>query len=194
MEKTIVFDIDGCLADFVKGFTELGHKMFGIPVLTTDQQLTWDAIGGTTKEQKNAMWEVLKRDEMFWYLLDPLVNATTFARIDSLSLYNRVYFLTTRVGVKVKQQTERWLAFNGIYHPSVIISGTHDKGEICKYLGADYAIEDKVENALSIDTVSKAKTFLLDRPYNRIPLDDKGPNQVKRVTSVNQFLDEVNRG
>jgi hypothetical protein len=104
VQKTIIFDVDGCLADFVEGFTTLGNRMFGVPIMKAHTQETWDNFGGT-KEQKSAIWEALKQDPEYWMNLSALIGPTTFARIDSLAMYHRVYFLTTRVGIKVKKYT-----------------------------------------------------------------------------------------
>lgn len=188
----IMFDIDGVLACFIGGFTKLASELIpGVPVTTTLQQPSWHGFPGMTKEQVSRVWEVVKADCWFWTELEPLVGGLTFKDIYDIKVEHEVYFCTSRVGIYAKRQTEHWLASQGLGNTTVIVSGK--KGEFCKAVGIDYAIEDKASNASCIDwiTEGKTKSYLINRPYNQAPAEFLGSG-IKRVDTVNEFLEVLN--
>jgi hypothetical protein len=186
----IVFDVDGCLADFVLGFTELAHKHFGTPVTKTLDQPSWQGFPGMTKEQVSRTWDIINESKTFWHDLDPMVYGAEFEQIERLREYNEVYFCTARTGKSAKLQTELWLRWNKVKYPTVIIC--KHKGDFCKAVGADYAIEDKASNASYIDwqTNSKTKSYLINRPYNAVPAEFLASG-VKRVNTVSEFMEAI---
>jgi uncharacterized HAD superfamily protein len=187
--KTIVFDVDGVLADFIQGFTNLANGLYGTPVITTAMQPTWDGYPGMNGLQIDGTWDVIKKkDWTFWYNLHPLVSNEVFQRINDLSDDNQVYFVTARIGREAKQQTEGWLHKHGIVYPTVIISP--NKGEACQLVKATHAIEDKAGNAIAIQYMSSARSYIIDRPYNRYDNSVVG-TKVKRVKTVDEFLNDV---
>ena len=90
-------------------------------------------------------------------------------------------------------QTQRWLTNHGLETPSVVVSSK--KGEIARAIRATHSLEDKIENAWAIHWISdspQTKSFLLDRPYNRVQESPEiGARGIIRVGSVEEFLDEV---
>ena len=42
MKGNISFDLDGCLANFIRGITRIGHELYGIPVSDQGTQQTWN--------------------------------------------------------------------------------------------------------------------------------------------------------
>lgn len=187
----IVLDVDGCLADFVLGFTKLAHKHFGTPVTRTLDQPSWQGFPGLANWHVRETWGRVNESTTFWYDLEPLVTQYDLFEIEHRRQYGEVYFCTARTGESAKRQTEMWLRVNGIYNPTVIIC--KHKGDFCKAIGADYAIEDKASNASYIDwqTDGKTKSYLINRPYNQVP-DEFLASGVKRVNTVTEFMGAMN--
>lgn len=189
--KGVIFDVDGVLADFVGGFTARARELFpDVPITQTHGQASWNGFAGMDKKQIGMTWESIKGDRYFWRKLAPLVDAVALDRIYYLHRDNNVYFVTSRVGVDCKRQTEYWLEAQGIARPTVVICKR--KGEFAKAVDADCAIDDKANNASCIDWITEGtcKSYLLDRPYNQAPQDFMGSGVV-RVSSVEQYLDII---
>lgn len=191
--KRIIFDVDGVLANFILGFTALGHQWYNTPVVDTEQYLKWGKFPGLGPDKEAALWAAVKAKEThFWFNLYPLVPRATFAMIDSMSFQgHEIYYVTSRPGERSKMQTEEWLKRQGIYNPTVIVSSK--KGEAAAMLGADYCLDDKAENAWCVAWLSpKTKSFLLNRKYNQYDPDAFGSHHVQCVDTVEEFLDIVN--
>lgn len=191
--KIVMFDIDGVLADFVRGFTEQARKMFpAVPVTHTVDQPRWDGFPGMTKEQVDLVWKSVSNDPTFWYNLKPLASKYTFESLNFLTGETNVYFTTARHGLDVTQQTKDWLHEQGIYAPNVILVSR--KGEIAMALQANYLIDDKAGNAVYAEYHNKDRgdfrSYLLDRPYNQFDAEAIG-SKVKRVKQVEEFLQDV---
>jgi len=187
----IIFDIDGCLCDFMYGFSSLANQYFGTPIKKAEDQYQWFGHEqlGLTRKQYDFIWEKVKTSEVFWTQLQPLLDASIFARLDSLTIDASVYFVSARPGVYVKQQTERWLQQQGICRPTVIISDR--KGEIASGIKADFALDDKAGNAVFMKYASpKTEVYLLDRPYNGFDHTIIGAG-VKRISLVEDYLKVV---
>lgn len=188
MSKVVVmFDVDGVLAGFVEGFTAIRERLGGAPALTTMEQPEWDTLW----EPKEA-WDEINQDPCFWSRLPALpgFDEQAVERINNLTWRaGPVYFVTTRPGVRPKQQTEDWLLKKGVWRPTVLL--TKWKGEAAKVLGATYSIEDKAENASAVAWMSpRTRSYLLHRLYNEY--DPKvGSSKVVRIHSLGEFLDAV---
>ena len=187
--STILLDIDGVLADFVRAFTGQAKEMgFLREVISTEEQLNWDGFGLTSK-QMNSVWDVILGTSHWWYRLDPLISMGAFQKINELQWDHQVVFVSARDGIHPQFDTKDWLESRGIDTPSVII--TKRKGEIARALDADYSLEDKPENAAVIHwmaDVKPCKSYIIDRPYNRV---DYLPKKIKRVKTVEEFLNDI---
>lgn len=158
-----------------------------IPVTGTHDHETWDEFPGLDKKVVNRTWEAIKGDIGFWNYLEPLATPEEFERIKYLDA--DVYFVTSRSnGLHVKDQTELWLLERRLSNPTVII--TPDKGEACKIIGVTHALEDKAGNAVAIQYMSDAKSYIIDRKYNRFDHNVIG-TKVQRVQTVTEFLNKV---
>jgi hypothetical protein len=186
----IMFDMDGVLVDFIGGYRDIQVAQGNQPTMTKVWDDYWD----------KDVWRAIKSSPIFWQSLYTLVHPVCFTRINSLQATADVYFVTFREGVEVKRQTEAWLRRHGIDSPTVIVSA--QKGEIAKGLNADYSIEDKAGNAVYIAYHARGcKSYLLDgdgsgdsRPcFNRFDHSVLGKH-VRRVRTVDEFLDEVEHG
>lgn len=193
--KNVMFDVDGVLADFVLGFTQLAvAEGFMETVIKTTEQPSWDFGQVLSEKQQKQLWTLIDHRGSWWESLQPLVPAETFERINKLCDNDVVTFCTHRLaGMPHAQvQTQAWLMRHGIDIPNVVVSKR--KGEVARALDIDYAIDDKPENAACIHWISDVrptKSYILDRPYNH---NADLPRRIKRVLTVDEFLDDIERG
>jgi len=197
-QESVIFDIDGVLADFVHGFTRLAREMYGgqVRVVSTADQEFYGDNGGLSPQQVAETWKAIMQSEDFWLLLPAEDGAWSAIRRVSLLAARGipVYFVTNRVGLDPIRQTQRWLFSHHTYElnmpqfrPNVIL--TKNKGDVARAVNAKFCIEDKAENAWCVAWLSKGtKSYLLDRQYNRTSF---GASSVIRVASVSDYLDTV---
>lgn len=182
-------DVDGCLADFSSAYVERLIKTTGKDLFTPENNAqnpscwNWDIAAGYTKAESSAAWATILTDATFWARLEPL-DRRAIRRLYQQHLYgyDDVYFITNRMGVSPKQQTEDFLAANGYLAATVLVAA--DKGPIINSLGLEAYIDDRP------DTIEKlvgecpgTKIFIKDASYNR---------EVRvghRVHSVSEMLD-----
>lgn len=196
-QRVIQFDVDGVLADFNASFTLEGHLLFGTKVFGDAEQVDWyyQDEGSMNDAQRDKVWDIVKNTPLWWYRLRPLVNQRTFDRIAQLHLKHEVVFVTNRISncEPPSWQTKMWLEKHGIGRPSVIV--TKKKGQAAEAIGADYSIEDKIENCWAIHWISdrpQTRSYLVNRPYNQLGGRRIGP-RVPRVDTVDEFLDIIEK-
>ncbi len=188
-----MFDMDGVLADFMSGFTKIAHDMFGYAECRTENQVRWD-FDHMKDTHVAAIWKEIKSSRTFWATLPSLISGNEHLRLADLCVERDVYFVTARPGLQARRQTSEWLNQYDIDDPAVIVLPTlATKGEMANALGASYSIEDKAGNAVCISYMSEAKSYLIDRPHNRFNPVALG-SKVRRVTSVSQYLDDIEEG
>lgn len=171
-------DIDGCLADFNTAYGELIVKTTGIDFFPDGwkqdpnfpKTWNWEIDNGYTPEQIKKVWDVIVKNPRFWKKLEPYPETKEVLKeLNSLAKKGTdVYFLTHRMGVKAKQQTEEWLYDLGMSYPTVLITG--DKCPVLHNLGIRFFIDDKL--ATMNDVVRKLGVrdnhyYILNRPYNQ---------------------------
>ena len=192
--KTIVFDVDGVLADFSKTFTALGAQIFKTPQVSDLTQVTWEYTDLMSAEQRTWVWKVLRETPEWWTTFSPLVSPEDFLRIEFLTVHNEVYFVTNRFSNRRPpgEQTLTWLKCQGISDPRVIVSSR--KGEIARAVKADYVLEDNWSNACAIHWMAEGcRTFLIKRGYNE-EARKVIPEGITVVESVGEFLDQIEEG
>lgn len=191
--RTILFDVDGVLADFCLGFTQLAGV--ASPWGTVAQKQWQFDEQFISPELRHATWERVTKTPGWWETLEPLVSKNTIWSISWLQQNGcNVVFCTNREGTPSPQvQTAHWLQNHGFEgNPHVILSKR--KGEIAKAIDADYAIDDKPENVACIHWIADAqpcKSYVITRPYNLV---NYLPAKVRRVDTVNQFLSDIQEG
>lgn len=193
MTKTIVFDLDGVLCDFIGPAVKKGYELAGRSEPENWAQSCWDDYGGLTKPEIAKLWEYIRNHPGFWYNLPPLANIEEIADIGEFAdVGHAIYFATNRRFPYTIYMTRKWLQRYGVLNPVVVI--TKRKGEFCRCVDADYYIDDKSENvdcAIWL-TDGKTKAYVMDSPTNR---GQYAPHSSKagRVHSISEFLEEVNR-
>ena len=185
----IMLDVDGVLADFILGFTQLATTAGYLyePFSTKDQQ-SWDFNEHLSWTQQQNLWVYIKASPTWWETLQPLVSVDEIDQISELAANHQLVFCTQRVGRHPQLQTTYWLRRLGILNGAVVV--TKRKGEVARALDIDYSLEDKVENANCVHwlaDVRPCKSFLVDRAYNRVGRT----RGVKVVATVQEFLDRV---
>lgn len=186
----IAFDMDGVLTDFTLGFTTIGHKLFGTPVLNASSQLNWIyedyEPSRLDKEKVSAIWAYIKASTNFWENLYPL-SLSTLERINALP--DRC-FVTNRIGIDAAGQTERWLQRYGIRNPKVFV--TAFKRPVYEEQKVQALIDDYYPNCKdALGIVPAHRICLLHLPHNVSDHRRWILQNGKVVLSVEHFLDEV---
>ena len=195
-------DIDGCLANFNSAYIDaliaVGGNKFPEncktdptfpPVWDYDKQF------GYTPEDTNKVWKRdIAKNTKFWLDLETLEHAReTVKQLNRISRAgDDVYFLTTRMGIKAKQQTEDWLAALGMHTPTVLL--TPHKLPVIIGLEIGFFIDDRLTTVQGVVKGIKGgslpkgfKLFLRDAPYNVELNPDPG---YIRVASVKEALEK----
>ena len=181
----IVLDIDGCLANFNKGYGTLLTKIGGArlpqgwqdePNLNFPVTWDWDRAAGYSPDIIQKVWTkyIMQEGSHFWKNLEPLPTAReSLMHVNSLVKQGQAecYFLTHRMGHAAKLQTEEWLYANGIDYPTVLM--TADKVPWLRLLKANIFLDDKPETVQEVAQVALEekwpdfKLYLRQAPYNR---------------------------
>lgn len=193
----IGIDVDGVLADFVNPYIErviavTGEDRFPPRPFEVTEWLTAQAYGYTGWQADAAMVSIYV-DPFFWQNLPPYPNTKDdlVAIGGFIEKGHEVYFITARAGVRVKRQTERWLAAHThgeaelpVY--TVLIS--EEKGACAAALDLDAYLDDRPDNLLAVHKQAPTThTGMMTRPWNM----KYQPLYVPRVTSVREFLDTL---
>ena len=168
-KKIFAVDIDGCLANFSRRFSQYANEMFDAPVVDSCNDIhswNWHETYPITKEQEKLVWDRVKNTRDFWLELEPLPKS---GLIVSLVDTHIVYFITTRADTKgrsTQEQTCMWLEKTfDIKYPQVIV--TKEKGRVVNSLGADFFVDDNEGNCIDVSTKSSSLVYVMDKPYNR---------------------------
>ena len=187
-QKTIIFDVDGVLADFVLGFTrEIGAEQ---PWGERQNAGNWNFIDKFEKQRVEDAWSRIRNNPQWWINLPPLEDYATYQRIARLQLDHQVLFVTARSGINAQWQTQRWLRLQGIMNANVVVADK--KGDVAAAVGAHYHIDDKPENAACVHWIADKKpcrSYFLDHEYRQSGM--WLPPRIKRVSSVNQYLEDI---
>lgn len=192
-QPSIVFDVDGVLANFTKAFTTLRYVLHGVgPVLDKDEAATWDSCSRGASPENAKTWDHIMQAPYFWQEMESAFQGAEAHGLAGLAVKSNLYFVTARAGVNAKQQTERWInKYLCITYPTVVL--TKYKGDFCKTVDARYCIDDKADNASAVAwiTQDKTKSYLLDRPYNRYDDTKIGSSKVIRVHSIAEYINDI---
>jgi len=174
MKPIVGVDVDGVLANWNEGFRSLlaSTTMRSLIPEGFDPPV-WDYAPhyGYTAEECKATYARMAASDFFWYGLAPLRGARAFAT--ELSDRERsgeidLYFITQRVGLNVKAQTEQWLRkFCTRQTVPTVLIAAHGKIGIAKDLGLTHFIDDKRETCVAMATMKpRVSVFMPERAYN----------------------------
>lgn len=168
---TISFDLDGVLANFTRGFTRIGARLFGSTPGDQPSQASWifeevpeleltkERVGHPIKG--GGMWAEVIKSPSFWANLDP-INVSIMHTIDKIK--NKV-FITNRLGVQPREQSVSFLERWGVIEPNVIVAA--DKGPVAQKLNVTAHLDDYFPNCTDIaKAMPNAFVSLLGVPYN----------------------------
>lgn len=183
-------DIDGVLADFNKAFIEriihvtkrdlFPKRPFEIP--------TWHYAEhyGYSPAEVAQVWSSIATSSFFWSSLPPYSDTQEALKYlgERIRFGDDVYFITARLGIDAKKQTEQWLEthFPTAHVPPLTVLISSQKDLCAEALDLDVYIDDRdlnVENVWKL-RANMTRIFLMDRPWNR---NYQSPN-VTRVSSV----------
>ena len=190
MRKTIFFDVDGVLADFVTGFTSLANQLFGTPIIGVIEMERFDHWRDfLDQKQCDIVWEKVFNSYDFWVNLNHLLSKKEVEALSYLAHENNIYFVTDRRSdvMNPAVATSYWLQkkFN-INHAQVI--ATKNKADIAKALRPSFAIDDKADHAFGY-IKQGVQSFLFHRPYNK---EFWNNIYLNHVNSVEEFIKEAN--
>ena len=187
----ICCDIDGVLANFNKTYMDLlvattGKNLF--PFGYEPQVWNFPEALGYTSSEIDYVWNSIQTNPVFWSSLLPLPGA--FELLHSRGINDRkndIYFVTDRMGVRAKYQTEDWLRKYVIQHPTVLL--TKYKGLAAHALHADFVFDDRFENIQDVERESPmTRAFLINRPYNQVIRFPGEDDVIRRADSVKEVL------
>lgn len=196
-------DIDGCLANFNLAYGKRLAEANGNDLLPEGWKdkpevfvcWNWDSHYGYTPEIQNLVWrrDIINNPTFWGTLRGYPLTVETVKKLNFMAKAGmEVSFLTNRMGLMVKQQTEKWLYDIGIDYPTVIIAS--DKIPIIRAMGLNFYVDDKLETCNDLARVAegedlpvKGRVYMVDAPYNREGRHDG----VRVVGSVKEALQEA---
>lgn len=170
-----VIDMDGVLADFNAAFARvLDPEGTIIPV----KKGTWPEMWNWPhqffpREYVDEAWERVHDSPFFWRDLGEFMwtgNTLQLLGKKQRILGDEVYFVTARLGTRVKIQTELWLRERGFRNPTVIVVSKMRKWGVVNDLDADVVIDDKPKILTDIHThaTTSVRCYLQVHPYNML--------------------------
>ena len=192
-------DVDGVLADFVRGFYSVLNTIEPRITDLNEEPTCWDFSTeqfGYTKDQDREAWRRVLDGETFWYNLKPLLyTENALAVLTSAYVEGHdVYFLTSRGGKFAHQQSFAWLVKNGYGVSPQVLLTNKGKGGTARNLGLTHFVDDKPENCFEVAEQSpKTRVFMLrqrwnDHPHYRAQCASK---DITIVTSLKEFFDAL---
>lgn len=183
MKPTVLFDIDGVLADLTHGLTTLAHDLWGTPIITGENQPTWNFRNALNAQQQEAVWRIIGENPTFWGGLPSMIDAYDKAALILLAREADFTYITNRPNASA-EVTQAWLETRV---PAGTLIHTPNKAEwVMAHLPPDvprYAIDDAPTNIMLYKDAG-IPVVIMDRPYNRELWG-------KRVKSVQAFCDWV---
>lgn len=190
MRKTILFDVDGVLADFVTAFTTLANSLFNTPIIGINEMKRFDHWREFLDQQQNdTVWQRILDSHTFWQSLPPLLLEGEAELLRKFNARHNVYFVTDKKSYVINPaaETSRWLQDKfDLYNPQVI--ATRNKIDIARALQPEFAVDDKIDYAIGYVYQLGVQSYLFNRVYNEPCWDNV---YVGHVKSVAEFILEV---
>lgn len=198
--KVLGIDLDGVLVNFNEGYIRTLAEVSGrLLVDATYEPPCWSyaTVVGYTDAEDAAAWKSITKNPKFWFNLNALPGA--IVALDRLAALrhdgHEVYFITSRPGVRVHDQSVKWLEEHGFPRASVLID-RGGKGHAARALGLTHFIDDRPENCVDVmDFTGTTKVFMPRRSYNTAAqtLIDRAAvsGRWRCVEGLGEFITEV---
>ena len=186
--KTLIFDIDGCVADvqtpFVRKINEMGHPI-------TYEGIKKHNLSGFLPMSDAEIWDVYKQIIMtFTYF--PVRGAARFLQ-EFEDTFNRTPLFCTARCETTRDSTKAWLRHHIDLNPYVIHQSLNfDKTAVAKLLGATHMIEDNDEAAVQLAEAG-IKVGLFSQPWNTA-IDESCHENITRIHSWDAVMNWFNHG
>ena len=183
-------DVDGVVADFRSAFRNLAERELGIAADDVEAELS--------KADVERLWRRVAA-AVNWWVDVPAYEPEQIARLYALARRGRweVFFMTSRpasAGDAVQLQTQAWLERQGFYLPAVLTAPAGARGELCRSLRLDIALDDRMVNCMEIISASNSKALMVMReagePSARESAESRG---IGVVTTFADALDAIER-
>jgi len=194
----IGIDIDGVLANFNDAYRIRLAEVTGRALIPEGEEPPcWYYATdhyGYTKEEDKATWKSIVEDANFWYDLQPYAGTKNFLiALEHFEFHHaEKYFITTRPGLNVKRQSERWLTKNGWWDEPTVLIARGEKGPLAAGLGVTHFIDDRPENCFSVqDACPNARIVLLSARYNQWAHEECKARNIAVIDTIQTFLEEL---
>lgn len=171
----IGIDIDGVLAQSTEAALGTLKKWGVFPEhYTTGQNgcsyCPYDSTTGLgykelTKDILNRLWHYSDA----WLHAEPYTEAQDMVR--KLSALYPIFYVTSRSRL-YEDTTKAWLTRHVPYTDNPVLIMTEDKADVVRSLSLDYFIDDSVQFAQQVEPLVGKQVYLLERPWNRLPVID----------------------
>lgn len=197
MAKKYGVDIDGVLADFASGFTQVLREL-GLKLPSDYIPSDWNwTNGGVDSYIMKEAWKLVDSKPDFWNTLKPhedMKYMTEFFNKNA-DITCEIYFITSRNSSPnsefVRVQTERWLRHYLEYPIQSInvipVNHAMNKINVIDAIGLDASIDDYLPTIINARSIrDRHHAYLLVKPWN---VDRKGYS-VETVNSIKEFFDK----
>lgn len=195
--KKYGIDIDGVLADFAGGFTNILREL-GLNLSTNYVPNNWNwTNGGVTSAIMKEAWKLVDSKLDFWGTLKPHEDMKYMSEFfnEKADITCEIYFITSRntspKSEPVRVQTERWLR-RYLDHPRQMINvipvnHAMNKIDVIDALGLDASLDDYLPTIINARSIrERHHAYLLTKPWNV----DRIGYSVETVDSVKEFFDK----
>ncbi len=172
-------DLDGTVADFIKGVTPLMKEHYGLePDFSVDAYHIEEVFGLNPLTRPKDLQKTLYEDLNLFRDLPKLEEdgdmITTMLKLADI----KVYFITARQGTKtVREDTLTWLNRHGFQYDDVF--HTADKAGVCTHVNIDVMYEDELAQIYKLRQAG-INTVVRDQPWN-FKLPDAKDQGITRV-------------
>lgn len=180
-------DLDGVLADFVRGFRDLALFHFNIDIGEVPHCWDWWQ-GKLSQPQFYQLWNQITKHPEWWTSLNPCLDAPqAFQALHHWQVHDHadVYIITTRPGARIQWFSQKWI--NKWAHtpiPVLIAPDARAKGVLAAGLSLTHFVDDKPENVFAVQTQNpRIRACLLNRSWN-----DQEPGAYTRITRVEELV------
>lgn len=198
MKTIISFDIDGVLARFGRGFVRSINKLYPHKNVPLDYEpSSWFYTELLSESELKAAWEETISTKNLWRNLDAYEgNVAVLSRfLHNTHKFFDVYYITSRVdtpGNSAFSQTSEWLIDHDLllYNTSLlVVKEAKEKQAILRALHIEASVDDYLPTAIASNEIEGHKSFLYDRPWNRIGR----PENLRVVSNLEGYLKEVQK-